>query len=219
MLNELSAPNEVLLYHAWHGLNQLLDKRVPVSLQIRLTACVTDVITFMPLLRQLESEEASRLEKHFDLTVKRWDAPRSFQFAAAFKATCYFLRALQDALYGVLLETAGGRAGGYSSMADAAKDSNPVHALLVQALPDYLEWFLDFRNIRNRMKEGVSTAFTCRITPGPPRVSVDVHRVNDQKREVTTWRSLSLDWIDECVKHSVELARCAERVYSEESAG
>lgn len=48
--------------------------------------------------------------------TSQWDSHLSFQFAAGVKATYYFVRALQDAVYAALLESTDQRAGAYTSM-------------------------------------------------------------------------------------------------------
>ena len=201
---ENSPPEEVALERAWDALNQALDRRVRVSVQMRVTACVRDALSFMTLLRELEAGEVGRSEKQ--MAVVEWDSHLSFQFAAAVKAMYYFVRALQDAAYAALLEATGRHAGAYSSMQDCAKKAaNPIRPLIERALPDYFAWFAEFRDIRNDMKLGASTAFGFRGGAGSKRVRIILQDVDDAKRYVSNGRELSLVDTDRCLTHSAQL--------------
>jgi hypothetical protein len=88
------------------------------------------------------------------------------QFIVLAKAFFIFLRAYQDAMYGVLFEiTTGRRPGrGNSRMQQAVKTSNnPVAKVLAKELDGYLEWFGSWRDLRNEVKEGVNFTLL-----GPP---------------------------------------------------
>ena len=166
------------LERAWDELNWALDRRVRVSMQMRVTARVHDLLTFVTLLRSLELEELRRRDE-FDAQVDaKWDTHSSFQFSAAVKATYYVVRALQDAVYAALLEASGRRAGGYSSMYACAKnDRNPIHLLIAAALPEYFVWFFELRDIRNKLKLGVSSSFNYIGAPGAKRLRLAVQDV------------------------------------------
>ena len=82
---ENSPSEEIALDRAADALNQALDRRVPVSVQMRVTACVRDALSFMTLLRQLEADEIGRSEKRVN-GIPHWDSQMSFQFAAGMKA-------------------------------------------------------------------------------------------------------------------------------------
>ena len=206
---ESSPLEEIALERAADALNQSLDRRVRVSVQMRVTACVRDALSFMTLLRQLEADEIGRSEKRVN-GIPHWDSQMSFQFAAGMKAMYYFVRALHDSVYAALLEATEQRAGAYSSMqACAKKASNPIRPLIDQALPDYFEWFADFRDIRNDMKLGASTAFGFRGAVGGRQVRVILQNVDDVKRHVSGGRELSLVDIDRCLTHSAKLLQFA----------
>ena len=206
---ENSQPEEVALEQSWDALNQALDRRVRVSVQMRVTACVRDALSFTTLLRELEAGEVGRSEEQM-AGVAEWDSHLSFQFAAAVKAMYYFVRALQDAVYAALLEATGHRAGTYSSMQDCAKKAtNPIRPLIERALPGYFAWFTDFRDIRNDMKLGVSTAFEFRGGAGSKQVRVILQDVDDAKRYVSFGRELSLVDMEICLTHSAQLLQFA----------
>jgi hypothetical protein len=63
---ENSSPQDVALETAWQALNQALDRRVPLSVQMSVTACVHDAPSFMTLLRELEASEIGRSEKQVE---------------------------------------------------------------------------------------------------------------------------------------------------------
>ena len=171
---------------------------------MRVTACVRDALSFMTLLRELEAGEVGRSEKQM-AAVAEWDSHLSFQFAAAVKAMYYFVRALQDAVYAALLEATGQHAGAYSSMQDCAKKAaNPIRPLIQRALPDYFAWFAEFRDIRNDMKLGASTAFGFR-GGAAKQVRIILRDIDDAKRYVSNGRELSLVDTDRCLTHSAQL--------------
>jgi hypothetical protein len=202
---ETSPPEEVALERAWDAVNQALDRRVRVSIQMRVTACVFDALSFMTLLRELEAGEVARFEKDAP-GATAWESQLSFQFAAAFKAMYYFVRALQDAAYAALLEASGRRAGAYSSMQDCVKKTaNPIRSLIEQALPNYFAWFTAFRDVRNDMKLGASTAFHFRGGASSKEMRVILQKVDDAKRYVSHGRELSLVDMEECLMHSAQL--------------
>jgi hypothetical protein len=78
----------------------------------------------------------------------------------AYKALLFFVRAYQDALYRAFLETRGERAGLGSTMSKGLVAGKPLAGVLAEDLDQYGEWFQRWRDKRNRVKEGVSIAFT-----------------------------------------------------------
>jgi hypothetical protein len=78
----------------------------------------------------------------------------------AYKAMLFFTRAHQDALYRAFLEARGEQAGVSSSMASALMTGKPLGQVLAEDVPGYAEWFFRWRDRRNRVKDGVSFAFT-----------------------------------------------------------
>src|SRR5436309_9187154 len=111
--NDQSPAEERAFERAADALNQALDRRVRVSIQMRVTACVQDTLGFVPVLRELQADQVLRYKRRLNDPRADWDSRRSFGFAAAVKATFYFARALQDAVYAALLEASGLTAGPY----------------------------------------------------------------------------------------------------------
>lgn len=218
--NDTSTAQEIAVDRAWEALNNALDRRVPVSVQMRVTACVADTLSFVTLVRNLAAAEIGRSDvsddrmEEWNRSDKRraprteWDRHLSFQFAAAVKAMYYFIRALQDSIYAALLEATGHRAGAYSSMHDCAKNAaNPIHALISEALPDYFAWFAELRAVRNKMKIGASTAFGYRGRRGAKDVRLTLQEVDDAKRHVSQGREVSLVDIERCLTQTETLLR------------
>ena len=217
-----SAPQDAALDRAWHTLNQGLDRRVRLSIQLRLTSCVSDILTFVTVLRELEAAEIRRSEV-LDAHLAEWQAsdrrraPRehweshfSFQFAAALKALFYFVRSLQDATYAALLEAGGNHPGAYSSMQDCAKNAaNPLRSLIDNALPGYFAWFADLRALRNQMKLGASTSFEFRGPVGARQMYVALQVVDDSLRHVSSGRKLSISDVEKSLAHSAGLLEWA----------
>jgi hypothetical protein len=91
----------------------------------------------------------------------------------------------------------------------ATRANNPVKPLIEQALPEYFAWFADFRDIRNRMKLGASTAFGFRANVGSTEVRVILQNIDDANRYVSQGRELSLDDVASCLVHSSRLMQFA----------
>jgi hypothetical protein len=73
----------------------------------------------------------------------------------AYKGYFYFIRAFQDAVYGVLLNLLDENIGqSMKGMKKALKDSSPVNKWILE-IDGYKEWFLEFREKRNKIKIGV----------------------------------------------------------------
>jgi hypothetical protein len=229
---ETSPREDIALERAGDALNKALDRRVRLSVQMRVTACMRDTLSFVTLLRNLEAGEASRSDA-LDAQIEewrksdkrtapagKWDSQRSFEFAAAVKATYYFVRALQDSVYAALLESTGQRAGAYTSMQKCAENpANPIRQLIGQALPGYFDWFSDLRGIRNQMKLGVSTAFGFRGVPGEKQVRVILQDIDDSNRHVSQGREISLVDVETSLVQSARLLRWAAEHISSGATG
>jgi hypothetical protein len=99
-------------------------------------------------------EELMRLMEG-DVTSERYAKVK-----VAYKAMMFFIRAHQDALYRTFLEARGERAGVSSSMASALTPGKPLAQVLAADVPGFADWFFRWRALRNRVKDGVSFAFT-----------------------------------------------------------
>ena len=87
--------------------------------------------------------------------------PHIRRLLASYKAWSYFVRIYQDWLYGALM---GILTGNYprnplvkKALAEPKrkKDRNPVRAFLDREAPAYIDWFHDFAELRNTLKNGV----------------------------------------------------------------
>jgi hypothetical protein len=96
------------------------------------------------------------------------DFPESRQVETAFKSVHMWLRAYQDAVCGVLLAARGDSVGRHTSMSDRLKPGKPIGEYLREHLPDYAEWFNEWRDRRNEMKVGAS--FGLEVGGNPPRL-------------------------------------------------
>lgn len=80
----------------------------------------------------------------------------AWELKAAYKAYFFFIRAFQDACYGVLLNINGATPGAYSSMRKALeKKVTPIYDK-VAAIPGYVAWFEQFKTKRDQIKAGVN---------------------------------------------------------------
>jgi hypothetical protein len=109
------------------------------------------------------SEEQSERERLLEVT--RGVPPSSGgsypassrRLRVAFKSVYFFVRAYQDALYRAALFVVDGEvAGGGARMARALRPDSSVGAYLQSAAPGYLTWFAEWRDQRNRVKDGVN---------------------------------------------------------------
>jgi hypothetical protein len=98
-----------------------------------------------------ESVEArlARIKRSMRLTFRP-----TRRLATAYKAFFFFVRAYQDVMYCLLNNSSG-------SMGSAFKnEQNPVRIFLDGHLPAYVEWFPEFRTLRNKIKYGFGTAMS-----------------------------------------------------------
>jgi len=110
-------------------------------------------VSCLPTLERLR-RFARRLEGRVD---ERYDA--SDRGLACYKAMFYFVRAYQDAVARAFRLVYGQDWGKFTSMHDILKNKDqPPGSELVSKLPQYADWFYEFRNKRNEIKLGVSLA-------------------------------------------------------------
>ncbi len=103
-------------------------------------------------LASLESEEPSSQAPQGDRTIDWLE-----RYATQGKALFYFVRSLQDAVYRLLLEANGQQVSDNSRISKILVDKrgdNPMSKMLKQSVPEFLEWFKDFREKRNYIKRG-----------------------------------------------------------------
>jgi hypothetical protein len=99
-----------------------------------------------------ESTEArlARIKRSLRLTFRP-----TRRLAIAYKAFFIFVRAYQDVMYCLMNDSSTG------SMESAFKnEKNPVRLFLDGHLPSYVEWFPEFRTLRNKIKYGFGAAMS-----------------------------------------------------------
>jgi hypothetical protein len=80
-------------------------------------------------------------------------------FTVAFKALYLFLRAHQDALCALIhtaLSPRGTGPGDYNMTAHLGRANGPVRRFVHECVPEYEEWYLRWREARNRVKRGAN---------------------------------------------------------------
>lgn len=101
------------------------------------------------------------------IIIRNPEWPQLDELCAVWKTWFFFVRALCDNVYRLLLahaESRPARRGG--SMGQAAGNaSNPVAMILSERAPAFVPWFVAFRDRRNAVKEGVN--FTCTALEAP----------------------------------------------------
>jgi hypothetical protein len=84
-------------------------------------------------------------------------ADNTTAFTLAFKALYLFLRSHQDALCALVhtvLFPRGTGPGPYNMTRHLQRENGPVRAFIVEHVPEYEEWYLRWRDTRNRVKRG-----------------------------------------------------------------
>src|SRR5215208_4177984 len=163
------------LQEAATALDATLLKREGVGhiLRMRTAESAADVLAFLPIFRRVheaavvvhtrQTQQVYEIisviggGKVPDLAAADEVTLRSRDLQVSYKALYFLLRAYQDRLYTVAARLAapGEKAG--QSMATAFKSrANPVRLFLDQSVPEYVAWFPDWREQRNRVKDGVS---------------------------------------------------------------
>lgn len=80
----------------------------------------------------------------------------AWELKAAYKAYFFFIRAFQDASYGVLLNLSGATPGTYSSMRKGIEnEASPIYEKIA-AIPGYADWFKAIKQKRDQIKLGVN---------------------------------------------------------------
>lgn len=137
----------------------------------------------------------------------------------AYKALFYFVRAYQDALYKALFQVeAGRRPRKYASMTNAIDENkenyrthDAVGSVLAYAYPEYLGWFLYWRNKRNAVKVGAGFS----ITGGTEGIGITFETVTENGGTMTDLsgaQSVGIADAAQAIETSARLAiLCLER--------
>ena len=90
--SDSSSPNEHALEKAWSAVDEIYNSAgIPLDRQLRLTACVCDIISFVPVVRELHG----KLKEH---SARAMAQPRDQWFANAdadSREHCFFTTALR----------------------------------------------------------------------------------------------------------------------------
>jgi hypothetical protein len=106
-----------------------------------------------------EEQQPGSLALHFTTGILIRKLVPAQRLILQLKALHFFLRAYQDAMYALLFELViGKRAGNTRMQVIIKKEANPVGEKIRDKLPNYIEWFVSWREQRNRIKDGVSFA-------------------------------------------------------------
>ncbi len=207
--------------------SELLDRAVVgrgtrSSTTMHASELVSDILVLTPLLEDAreqiisawrEEETATRTVLILKIQGRREDNEDARRLFALAKAFFLFVRAYHDALYGVIFELITGQPAGDRRMQKAAqREGNPVGRVIREQMPEYFDWFEQYRAQRNSIKNGVGfstvgptedlgIAFTDFTAPGGVRVSLhekNVVRVSD---------------LDAALKVSTALTRLAASLY------
>jgi hypothetical protein len=159
--------------------------RVRHPVRVRAIALGKDTLVASSILRTLHAEATDTFSQEYEgerLIVRfgsRTDAPSAAdRLGTAYKMLFIFVRAYQDAIYGVLWEQiTGHRVGKDSSMRNAAeKPGNPVGAVLRERVLGYVEWFTGTRDLRNEVKSGANFGLVGPVSD----LGVSVNAVDDR---------------------------------------
>lgn len=95
------------------------------------------------------------------------ETPELGELRIVWKAWFFFVRALCDHIYRLLLASAEGKpARRTGSMNAALNPRNPVAIVLAEGAPEFIPWFARFRRQRNEVKDGVNFGFTALASAG-----------------------------------------------------
>jgi len=138
------------------------------------------------------------------------------ELATVYKALFYFVRAYQDTLYGTLLVLNGQSAGPFTSMQSCmGKKENKYRNKINLVIPEYIDWFLQWREKRNRIKSGVSCSFT-----GPAdQLGVIFNIVKGKENAIVSdlKSAVRLEDAVEAIKMSYELAKYINSITTKSS--
>jgi hypothetical protein len=141
-----------------------------------------------------------------------------WKLGAAYKTVFYFVRAYQDTLYRMVLNLQK-QPWGKQSMSRALRPDNPVGKLLGERLPEYLPWFEDWRDKRNKIKDGVTAGWAGPQTdPGLVFVEVIVTPGTYATR-LDARTAIRLSDVAAAIEMSAQLTGLVHRLVKERQAG
>ena len=146
----------------------------------------------------------------------RIETRRSYQneLGTVYKAIFYFIRAYQDALYGTIRELDGEPAGKYTTIQEClSKKGKQYRDKIDKAIPRYFDWFISWREKRNKIKSGIS----CSLGKQSDQLGIMLNDVDGEKNAIRSdMKSLvTLEDVIEAVKMSYELAKYVNSIAAE----
>lgn len=196
-----ASPHDRELDRAWEVANAAAAKSVPLRVQLRVTACVRDLLATVCLVRELVALETARAKTYMALSheedVENWRLysgqlwGEAARLAAAVKALFMFARSFHDAAYAMLLSATGQSSGQHTSLAKGIKNpSSSLRKVLEQEIPNFVSWFLEARDIRNDMKLGISTNHGSRGSEALCEIRIGLQGITGDPPSVSTVREL-----------------------------
>lgn len=177
---------------SWRIFASTLELRTSVSVtqQQRIVSLSLDIIAFSDIFieshnRHLDIEKKQSIrtlnysleEQLEDWTVNAESVMNSLsRLTVSYKVMYFFIRALQDVIYSVLLELTGQTASKYSSL-KKCNENNPIHKEISRSLPNYFKWFTEFRSQRNKIKEGITAGGG--FKPSSDTLTINMHIVRE----------------------------------------
>ena len=136
------------------------------------------------------------------------------ELGTVYKAMFYFVRAYQDALYGTLKELIGESAGKYTTIMESlSKKGKQYRDRIEKAIPGYFDWFIPWREKRNKIKSGIS----CSLGKQSDQLGIMLSDVDGEKNAIRSdMKSLvTPEDVIEAVKMSHEFAEYVNSIAAE----
>lgn len=158
---------------SWRELATTLEFKTKVSVnqRHRMVAHSLDIINFSGIFIETHNQwlsiVKSEIQRTAEMSHEEWSEDWKHHFkenmnamdrnAVAYKAIYFFIRALQDAVYSVLLELCGNESKKYLHMSRCLNEKrDSVNQILKKGFPNYFKWFDEFRTKRNKIKNGIT---------------------------------------------------------------
>lgn len=136
------------------------------------------------------------------------------ELGTVYKAMFYFVRAYQDTLYGSLRELSGEPAGKYTTIMEClSKKGKQYRDKINKAIPGYFDWFILWREKRNKIKSGIS----CSLGKQSDQLGIILSDVDGEKNAIRSdMKSLvTPEDVIKAVKMSHEFAEYVNSIAAE----
>lgn len=207
----------------WRSLATALElrTRVRITTRHRMIACAEDtrhsVLILEDTHRDVLADQSAQMKRTEAMSMeeRRLDWARTAdvamtlvkKYATAQKAFHFFVRALQDAAYGVLLELDGKTVGQYSSIKKCFNKTgdNPMGVELRRHLPDYEGWFKRHRDLRNDMKLGMASGLSFVPNDEARALKATLYKVDEKGRSSEIHAEVCMEDVAEALRQSIAL--------------